>query len=121
MDRRKRQGHPARLDRKQRRALAQERYLQPDATERVVQDLNHRLREELRERPPEDGVVSGPLAVAAHYAVPTLLADFDLDQSHTGTFGEWLTVKFGDVLRDPDIDGYLTWREDCRERAAATK
>lgn len=62
----------------------------------------------------EDGLVSGPLAVVAEHVTPQLLKDFGLGDEHAAPFQHWLMAKFGDVLRDPDPNGYLAWRESCR-------
>jgi hypothetical protein len=97
-----------------------DRYVQPDATERVIQEINHRTREGLKRRGPRDGAISGPLEAAAHYATPALLRLFGLDESHAMPFQEWLTYKLGQVATTDlaDVEGYLAWREDCRARVA---
>jgi hypothetical protein len=89
------------------------RWFEPDPQERKVRELNRLMRRELERAPDEDGEISGPLAVVARYVTPQLLKDFDLDETHTAPMEHWLLAKFGDVLRNPDVQGYLAWRESC--------
>jgi hypothetical protein len=71
------------------------------------------MREEITKSADQDGEVVGPLYVTVRHAVPILLKDFNLGPEHEYPFQHWLMAKFGDVLRDPDPNGYLAWREQC--------
>lgn len=102
--------HPAQQTARQRR----KHWHDPSPQEAEIRELNRLMRSELERAPDDDGNVSGPLAVVARYVVPTLLNDFGLPEGETPALEHWLMAKFGDVLRDPDIPGYLAWRDSCR-------
>lgn len=96
------------------------RWVDPDPKEKEIRELNRLMREELERAPDEDGEISGPLTVAVRYAVPQLLKDFSLDETHAHPFEMWLLAKLGDCFRDEglDIPGYLAWREAGKQLAA---
>lgn len=113
---RRRQGRKRRTEKVQQR---RRRWVEPDENEKEIRELNRLMRSELERAPDEDGEIAGPLAVVAKYATPTLLKDFGLDAGHAAPLEHWLMAKFGDVLRQPDIDGYLAWRQSCLDAVEA--
>jgi hypothetical protein len=64
-----------------------------------------------------DGEVAPLIKAVARFAVPHLLNDFGLDDEHAAPFEYWLMAKMGDVLREPDVEGYLAWRAQCLQVA----
>lgn len=109
-------GHPSRLTRADKRAKRKN----PDEEEKLIQRLSAHMRFELKQAPKDDGVVAGPLAVAAHYAAEELTKCHELEgEDHLAAVERWLLGHFGDVIRQFDPDVYLQWRDDCRRRALA--
>lgn len=108
----KRQGHPARLTRADKR----QRFWQPDASEANVQTINRLMRDELRTAHPDDGLILGPLRVAARYAAPQLASSCGLAVEHEGALTAYLVGAWGEMLHDFDRDAYLAWRAGSAER-----
>jgi hypothetical protein len=112
------QGHPARLSRRRKREQQHERFKQPDATEARVQELNRLMRDEIAHAPYGDGLVTGPLTVAAKHVAPQLQAAHGLDgDEHEAALVQWLVGNLGQVIAAFDPAAYLGWRDTCRERA----
>lgn len=107
--RRRQHRHPARVTAREKRR----QWHDPSPREALVRDLNRMMREEITKSAEESGEIVGPLYVTARYAVPIMLEDFGLGPEHEYPLQHWVLAKLGDVLRDPEIQGYLAWREEC--------
>jgi hypothetical protein len=107
--------HPGKRTRRQRELL----FRQPDFSERSVQEINRLTRQEIERAPEGDGLIAGPLAVAARYAAPQLVAQHGLDpDEHTEAVAHWLIGTLGEIIHGFDPAAYLRWREDCMSRIA---
>jgi hypothetical protein len=108
----KHQGHPARTTSAQRRA----RWHDPSPQEAETREMARLVRKKHDQIAQDDWHRSADLlAACAAYVTPTLLKDFGLDKSHTVAWEHWLVRKLGEVLHEPDVEGYLAWRESCLE------
>jgi hypothetical protein len=114
-------GHPARKSRHQKRGEVRERYTQPDATEKTVQEANAAMRRNIHESSPEEGLVAGPLMVAAEHLAVQIQEEFDLDgEEHRAMITHYLRGAWGEVAHafpeNVDIPGYYDWRKKSRRR-----
>ncbi len=117
----KQQGHPARKPRHVRRQEQKQRFLQPDATEQAVQELNRRMRAHIHEAQPGDGLVVGPLKIAAEHLVSQLQAEHNLPgEDQKAMIVAYLVGAWGEIAHAfpeiPALPSYGEWRE--RSRAA---
>lgn len=102
---------------KAKEQMRRQRWVDPTQEEKEIRELNRMMRHELERAPDEDGEISGPLAVVAKYATPQILAAYQLSEDHTKPFEQWLMAIFGDVLRYPNIEGYLKWRGESNAQS----
>lgn len=136
-------GHPSRVTRQERRR----RFWQPDETEGTIQALNRMMRREIQDAYEGDGIVTGPLVVAAKHLAPQLagvvaavqqptaaravLAYIDaLDRAgdpaadphmHIQGIERWLVGMWGEVVHAFDPVAYLDHREQSRRRARVSR
>lgn len=99
--------HPARTTSRGRR----KHYNNPSAREKAIAEATKWVRKAAELSPDTDARLTLLLEAVTHYAVPVLLRDFSLEDEHTRPLETWITAKLGDVLRQPDIDGYRAWRD----------
>jgi hypothetical protein len=88
-----------------------------------VQTLNRRMRQIISETPPEDGLVVGPLTIAAEHLVAQLQTTHGLSgEEHEAAILAYLVGCWGELAHafpeQPEIPGYLAWRSRCAEQAA---
>lgn len=114
-------GHPARVVEKRRQARV---WKQPDATEKKVQEAERNMRRALKEGREDDGLLIGPLTVAADAIVGQLQEIHGLEgDEHRTAIRNYLIGAWGELaLAFPehvDIRGYHEWREQSRQRVLA--
>jgi hypothetical protein len=91
---------------------------QPDFTEQRAQELNRLMRKAIQEAPEGDGLITGPLTVAARYGAAMLVEHHGLDaDEHAEAIAHWLTGTWGEAIHGFDPSTYLAWRRDCVARA----
>jgi hypothetical protein len=116
-------GNPAtHKPRHKKRREAKERFMQPDATEQVVSEMNRKMRALMHEAPAEDGAVIGPLRIAAEHLVAQIQKAHGLEgEEHKAAIVEYLVGCWGEVAHafpeKPDIPGYHQHREKSVARA----
>jgi hypothetical protein len=115
--RRQAKGHPQRTTSEDRRRQWHDK---PDEREQGTREINRLVRKYRDKMEPEEGDVAPLLAAVAEFVVsgsplcaeiPHLLDDFSLGEEHARPLQHWIMAKFGNVIREPDIAGYLAWRE----------
>jgi len=120
----KRSGHPARTH--ETRSYKRRQYFKPTAEE---QEIRAKLRTLLREGD-EDGLVAGPLLVAAEHAARMLASAHQLDgDEHQQALAQWVYGVCGELLNGfhpetppavsiANLPGYSEWRDRSKERAS---
>jgi hypothetical protein len=98
-------GHPEAVAAKKKKAQA---WRQPDADEKVVQELNRKHRRAILENP-EQGVVVGPLTAAAEH----LAAQVSDDLTERALVTLYLVGTWGQVAKEfpgtPDLKSFDEW------------
>jgi hypothetical protein len=113
-------GRPTR--REQRRKDQAHRYQQPDYTERLAQELNALMRQAIHDAPEGDGLITGPLTVAARYASRHIVAEFSLDAGeHEKALEVWLVGLLGETIHTADLADYSEWRDESLRRVAPVR
>lgn len=114
---RKRRRHPAKMKR-----LQELEHLQPDATEQVVQATNRRMRQAMQDGELEDGLVKGPLTVAAEHMVHQLMRihgfEGEEDEAAITAYLEGIWGELAHAFPEkPDVPSYPEWRERSHKHA----
>lgn len=69
------------------------------------------MRQAISAAPEGDGLITGPLTVAAEYAAERLCEVHDLDaDEHVAAITHWLVPHMAEPVRDFDLDAYKAWR-----------